>query len=608
MTDKAGQLNMPRELKWRYSDFLLIGRGGVGVIVSAMDTLLNKRIAIKLLPSNFDNALDEVRFQQEAKTISKLNHPNVVQILDFGVSENRPYLVMEYIVGSDLEQLLAKQGALRPAQALQIAIHVSLALKYAHTQNIIHRDLKPQNIMLDENNNVKVLDFSLARILNTAETDWRKTRPGDPKSLFYMSPEQLRGEAVDERSDIYGLGLLIVKMLTGTVPFASDDVVELLRQRQEATPPALPRSDGQAVARALEKIAKKALEFKPESRFSNMAEVCRRLEDLSNSTDSTSRINDVKNSMEFSQPNIKTKRGEQSEARGEVPGFLLALVVLIIIGGTVFAFAKLFWLDGDSDSSKRLSRTQRLKPAGERIPDGFKVEFEQNQQFFKANKDVEDEDLKRLRGSGITYLSFQGNKLITDQGMLEIAGLPLEGLVLREARVGDGGIEKINSFANLRWLDLQGTNITNEGLLQLRPSKNLTSLELRYLRVNDYCLEYIAKSFPHLLHLGLSDTKVTASGLSALRSLKYLRSVYVGALNLTDDDIDKIVDLNVDTIDLSSNPITDRGLAKLKRAKSLRWVGLEFCQQLSPSAIKDLESSFRNIEVRHPSPPDAQDG
>ncbi len=609
MTDQAGQLNIPRELEWRYSNFRLVGRGGVGISVSAMDTVLDRRIAIKVLPSNFDNSLDAVRFQQEARALSKLNHPNVVKILDFGYSENRPYLVMDFIVGTDLAHLLEKQGVLRPALAFEIVVQVALALEHAHNHNVIHRDLKPSNIMLDELNNVKVLDFGLARILNTSGTDFRLTNQ-DVANLLYMSPEQLRGEDVDERSDIYGLGLLIVKLLTGQVPFESNSAMELLRRRMEETPPALPQmAEGDGLARALDKIARKALAIEPQNRFANMKELIRRLEEHCNRADAPGRSVNLNNSLEFSQPDLRDNRASSNEPSIKgVTGFSVPLAVLVILGGMSFVVAVWSVCNGvQPDPAKRISQTKRVKPAMN-VPDGFQVEFENNQPFFKAGKDVEDEDLKRLEGTGITYLSFQGNKLITDKGMIEITKLPLEGLVLREARVGDGGVDKINSFANLRWLDLQGTNITNEGILQLRPSDKLTSLELRYLNVNNRALEHIANSFPNLLHLGLSDTQVTASGLPTLRSLKYLRSLYVGALNLTDDDIDKIVDLNVDSIDLASNPITDLGIARLKRARSLRWVGLEFCRKLSPAAIKDLESSYRNLEVRHPLPANAQDG
>ena len=162
----------PPELRFRYSDFILIGAGGMGRVIGAHDSLLDREIAIKLLPPNSENALAVMRFQQEAKAVSKLNNPHIVQVLDFGYTAGgEPYLVMERVNGSSLQSVLEERGALPILESINIAVQLCDALQHAHSNEVIHRDLKPGNVMLEADGVVKVLDFGLARIANADEAD-----------------------------------------------------------------------------------------------------------------------------------------------------------------------------------------------------------------------------------------------------------------------------------------------------------------------------------------------------------------------------------------------------------------------------------------------------
>src|SRR5579883_3193602 len=228
---QAGQTEhlIPPELKERYRGFRLIGAGGMGRVFAAMDKLLDKQVAIKVLPTN-DNMKSIMRFQQEAKAASKLNHPGIVQVMDFGYTTNgSPYMVMEYVTGTDLDTIAGRSEKLPPLMVIDLAIAVAAALEHAHSRGVVHRDLKPANLILAEDGAVRILDFGLAR-LSQSETDWRLTAPGQcVGSPLYMSPEQIRGEEADASSDVYSLALVIYKLINGWIPGEGDSLMQLVQ-------------------------------------------------------------------------------------------------------------------------------------------------------------------------------------------------------------------------------------------------------------------------------------------------------------------------------------------------------------------------------------------
>jgi serine/threonine protein kinase len=242
-----------------------LGEGGMGEVYLAEDARLNRQVAIKVLPSDVATDQSRVRrFTIEAKAASALNHPNILTVYDIGVCDNSPYLVTELVQGETLRKRL-RGGRLSAHEGLDIATQVASALNAAHNAGILHRDIKPENIMVRPDRLVKVLDFGLAKLLgperdaadSQAETLAKGvTRPGSILgTLHYMSPEQVRGQSLDARSDIFSLGAVLYEMLTGRGPFdkptQSDVIAAILTQ----TPPLgdLPPQLQQIVAKALEK-------------------------------------------------------------------------------------------------------------------------------------------------------------------------------------------------------------------------------------------------------------------------------------------------------------------------------------------------------------------
>jgi serine/threonine protein kinase len=207
----------------------LIGSGGMGDVYLARDQRLGRLVALKILPTSFSQNLEwMLRFQQEARAASSISHPNVAHIYEFGQVEDRYYLAMEYVEGKTLRELL-KERAIDPQQALDIALQIGQALQAAHEAGVVHRDIKPDNIMLRRDGYVKVLDFGLAKLTRTGllpeepgncSDSTLDTKPGVIMGTpSYMSPEQVRGNPVDERTDLWSLGVTLYEMLTGHRPF-----------------------------------------------------------------------------------------------------------------------------------------------------------------------------------------------------------------------------------------------------------------------------------------------------------------------------------------------------------------------------------------------------
>src|SRR5258708_29830483 len=246
-----------------------LGRGGMADVFRSEQTGMDRIVAIKIMHGHL--ATDEsfiTRFKREAHTVGNLRHPNIVQVIDFDIQDDEYYMVMEFIQGDTLKTLLQSRGALPVTEALDITIKLADALAYAHAEGMIHRDIKPANILFSKNNTPILTDFGIARIMDASGLTMSGAFVGTPS---YVSPEAGRGEQVDERADIYSLGIVLYEMLTGTVPYDADTPYAVIMKHINDPLP-MPRQFGASLPAFVEKVVLKALAKNREDRYQVPAE------------------------------------------------------------------------------------------------------------------------------------------------------------------------------------------------------------------------------------------------------------------------------------------------------------------------------------------------
>jgi dipeptidyl aminopeptidase/acylaminoacyl peptidase len=276
-----------------YEIVALIGAGGMGEVFRARDTRLGRDVALKVLPSSVAALPDRLqRFAQEAQAAAALNHPNVVAVYDVHIDGDTPYVVSELLEGETLRAALTR-GPLPPRRAVDIATQVAAGLAAAHQKGIVHRDVKPENIFLTNDGRAKLLDFGIARIIGSATGESAVTLAPEPAATLpgmvigtvgYMAPEQVRGEPVDARADVFALGAVCYEMLTGTRAFQGETSVEVMAAIVRSDPPAAP-SD--LVPPGLDRAIRRCLEKSPSQRFQSTSDVAYALDALVAGTMST---------------------------------------------------------------------------------------------------------------------------------------------------------------------------------------------------------------------------------------------------------------------------------------------------------------------------------
>jgi len=317
----------PGTLIAQYRVLAILGAGGMGVVYKAEDSKLGRIVALKFLPETLsaeDLALE--RFQREARAASALNHSNICTIYDIDEYEGQPFISMEYVEGQCLKDYI-RERRLDSEEICKIGIQIADALSAAHSKGVVHRDIKPANIVVSAAGPVKVLDFGLVKLIDSQGADVETKSLTETHSvtgtLPYMSPEQLRGRAVDARTDIYALGMVLYEMATGRRPFFGETSPQLIDEILHSPPP-LPREVNAKVAAKLEEIILKCLEKDPEDRFQTAKEVAVDLRRMTTASSVSQRVAAV--------PGKRSRRF----AWVAVPAVLLAFLAVFLLARLVF--------------------------------------------------------------------------------------------------------------------------------------------------------------------------------------------------------------------------------------------------------------------------------
>ena len=298
----------------RYEIIRSIGEGGMANVYLGYDSILDRNVAIKVLRGNLANDEKFVRrFQREALSACSLAHPNIVEMYDVGEDDGTYYIVMEYVDGKTLKQLLKKRGSLTLSEAIDIMSQLTDGMAHAHDSYIIHRDLKPQNIMIKDDGQIKITDFGIAVALNSTQLTQTNSVMG---SVHYLPPEQASGRGCTIKSDIYSMGIIFYELLSGSLPFRGDNAVEIALKHMREPLPSL-REDNPSIPQSIENIIRRATAKNPKNRYDSVREMH---EDLLTALDD-SRMNEEVYQYKYPEneyENKKTKKEKQKEEDAEI--------------------------------------------------------------------------------------------------------------------------------------------------------------------------------------------------------------------------------------------------------------------------------------------------
>lgn len=402
----------------RYQIIKSIGEGGMANVYLAYDTILERNVAVKVLRGDLANDEKFVRrFQREALQASSLSHPNIVEVYDVGEDNGEYYIVMEYVEGKHLKNLLKKRGKLTITEVVDIMLQVTSGLSVAHDSYIIHRDIKPQNIMILDNGLVKLTDFGIALAMNSTQLTQTNSVMG---SVHYLPPEQASGKGATLQSDIYSLGILMYELLTGKLPFRGENAVEIALKHLKENIPSI-RKEIPDIPQSIENIILRATAKNPKNRYADAREMH---DDLATCLDE-SRKNEIKISYKY--PEIDLDDGKMLKIKNEKENLtkkesdeIIAkkitqndmhkqnktLVVLIsIFTGIVVLITSIVVL-----LPKITKKAQVTVPDVSNMTVAKASELLEKEGFTVSPEQIEEEDVKVEKGNVITTVPSPGTK------------------------------------------------------------------------------------------------------------------------------------------------------------------------------------------------------
>lgn len=571
-----------------------IGRGGMGHVYRVHHLFLNKDFALKTLDSKQNSTVKVMRFQQEAKAASQLEHPNLVKVHDFGfIDESQPFILMDLIDGKSLSAYLKERGTIEIDVAISLFLQICFGLYYAHKEGVIHRDIKPGNIIwltpgtAPAEGQVKIVDFGIAKVQKDETQALTKT--GDIfGSPLYMSPEQCLGSSVDHRSDIYSLGCVFYEALTGSPPFMADSALGTMLKHQSEEP--LPLKDGSLgkdFPFALERVVARMLEKDPQKRYQSLAEVVGGLNACS-SKNTGATVKPVSDSIASNEGGRSLAGGWKRQAPffyGLAAGLFCGALAAVLIAGRSMTGSSQSSGTEQQEESRNASTLTGIGRSG-----GFP------QCSIETSSDMKGKTRKARRfefpGRSWGLVSAVDRDINWNAaGTIVIPySVDLEWLIAPDAAV------HADTYKNFRGDEFVGLNIRHAGdmgdavLRELAKFKRLESLLISETAITDASVDTI-NQFEMLTDLDIRWTRLTTDGIHRIKCLPRLRTFRAGSLVAADLStvIDKLAgSKTVEVLELFSNSLGDDQLARIARIPNLKELRLTGDWTVSGRGVKHL--------------------
>ncbi|HMP51863.1 MAG TPA: protein kinase [Candidatus Melainabacteria bacterium] len=606
----------------RYKPLAKLGEGAMGVVLKCEDSSIKRIVAMKLLNKKPDD-IKAARLQTEARAIAKLEHPNIIKILDFGLLEDgQLFLTMEYIEGESLEDRLHKLKALKLSDAVPLLKQICLGMKHSHDHGVLHRDLKPSNILIEKVSNdgtVKLVDFGIAKIEEGTALELTRTGAavGSPP---YMSPEAVRGEPVSKASDIYSFGCVLFEILTGDPPFLGESASATMMLHANAAPPTLLERSDIEFPDAIEKLAARCLAKREADRYKSFDEVLQDLENYENA---------VEDDDDDDDDEIDTRRSDKVP-RTRKPVLAIAIFLAIALC-SLLSMKNLFSNKEEGDKNR-----EKLK-AGKEVFLGNSVSIDSitgGKPHLKAEKsnapgyysvmgdvDGRKSDLAFLKDhNDIHTLLFRMDNLKGDT--LEAAAhLPLRKLKLMESEIDSRALKIIAEREGIETLDLiqcygfknedlkvltrldklksfciERSILTEKGLEPILRMKSLNTLVLTDNKSLKFSFLSKMKELPNITRLHISQNDIAAGDFAALKNNKTLKEMELSKLPGNYQEV--LHSMKLENLTIKDSPEFTReealSLATIPSLKSLRFIR---CKHIGDSIRPEISKIRPGLDV-----------
>lgn len=567
-----------------YQFVSVAGHGGIGTVYKALSRKLGRPVAVKVLQAHEDDLRASQVFMREAKAASKVQHPNILTILDFGTMQNGSlYMVAEWLDGITLAQYLTRHGRMPVETAVEIACQVLDGLSHAHKNNVVHRDIKPSNIMLERTASggwtIKIIDFGTAKEI---DQEGALTRAENIAcSPYYMSPEQATGLLIDQTSDLYSLGCTLFEALTGKPPFTGPAMSVVMRHQTEPAPTLSSAAGGVEFPAYLEQIVAKLLEKSPTDRFQTAVE--------------------AKDAL-LQQTEISETKTKSRKAFRAKPLVLAGSIMLLGIAG--ITISTLLSQPKNAEPPKVSLGPEReissLMPQLEELEPGDGIAKFHEHGNARGLKHLKFSQFSNFDCGKIRTIDFRYSGLTDKTTYLIKDCVNLDHLDLTETAITDKGIELMPALEHLSSIRLKSTAITDDGLAQIiRKFPNLNSIDVCDTAITNRGVVHFSK-LPKLEILSLALTKVTDDGVEALaNSSPHVSSLNLSGLPITDKSLNLIVTLmtNMQHLLLAQTKVTDEGLKKLTSLKVLHRVFLSDNGHITQPVIDNLHRTLPQCSI-----------